>query len=168
MDNATMISRIQKAKEYAEEPKRVTFNALSVEFRGDNSSYTTSLAPEGWHCTCPGFQSYGICPHVMALEKMLTPMLKRDPTPYAAGQNIVSDVKKAKRYSEETDRIRFKSFDAQFQGRNRDNQLTYQNDKWTCTCTFFKSYQVCSHNMAMERMLDGMVELASTARAEIE
>ena len=35
----------------------------------------------------------------MALESLFKPMLKRRPLPYAPGQNIVSDVEKAKRYN---------------------------------------------------------------------
>ena len=43
-------------------------------------------------------------------------MLKRDPLPYAPGQNIVSDVKKAARYSDEKDRMKIISFEAAFKG----------------------------------------------------
>ena len=87
-----MIGKIEKAKRYAEERHRITFNSLLVKFKGDNSNYNVSLGPDGWQCTCSGFQKYAICPHIMALERLLAPMLKRDPLPYATGQNIVSDV----------------------------------------------------------------------------
>ena len=50
----SMIGKIQKAKEYAEEPDRVTFHTLSVEFRGNNDSYVVSLGPDGWHVPGPG------------------------------------------------------------------------------------------------------------------
>ncbi len=164
--DTSMISKIQKAKRYAEEPKRVTFNSLAVIFRGDNSTYNTTLGPDGWHCTCPGFQKYGICPHTMALEKLFMPMLKRDPMPYASGQNIVSDVKKAKRYSEEPDRIEIVSFDAQFEGANSDHHIRYDTDQWSCNCSFFHRRGVCSHTMALEKLLKGMVKPISMAPAE--
>ncbi|MCU0512453.1 MAG: SWIM zinc finger domain-containing protein [Anaerolineae bacterium] len=153
-----MINKIQKAREYAAEPERATFHSMTIEFRGDNSVYTLALGPDGWSCSCPGFQNYGICPHIMAMEKLFKPMLKRDPLPYAPGQNIVSDVKKAHRYSEEQERIRFIEFSAVFRGDNKDHQVTYQRGQWSSTSTFFKTHGVCPYTMAMERILKGMVE----------
>lgn len=166
--DTSMINKIQKAKEYAQEPERVTFHNLTVEFHGDNGTYTLSLGPDGWSCTCPGFQKYGICPHIMAVEKLFKPMLKRDPLPYAPGQNIVSDVKKAKRYSEEKQRMKIISFDATFEGKNRDHRITYDNGTWTSTASFFQQRGVCSHTMAMERMLKGMVSPITTESIEME
>lgn len=157
--DASMISKIQKAKDYASEPKRVTFHTLVLEFRGDNSTYTVALAPDGWSCTCPGFQKYSICPHIMSLEKIFQPMLKRDPLPYAPGQNIVSDVKKAHRYSEELDRIKMVSFEAAFRGDNKDHTVTYDNGKWNSTSSYFKAHGICAYTMAMERILGKMVEV---------
>lgn len=156
-----MINKIQKAKEYAEQPERVTFHTLTMEFRGDNSNYTLSLTPEGWSCSCPGFHKYGICPHIMAVEKMFQPMLKRDPLPYAPGQNIVSDVKKSKRYSEEPERITILAFSANFKGDNRDHTVTYDNGVWTSTSSYFKAHGVGAFTMAMERILKGMVKPVS-------
>lgn len=152
-----MIGKIEKARRYAEEPQRITFNALNVEFRGDNNSYATSLNGHGWNCTCPGFRSHKICPHVMALEKVLRPMLKRAPLPYAPGQNVVSDVEKAKRYADERDRIRIKSFDVTFHGNNNDHHFGHTESRWHCDCDFFRSRTVCSHTMAMERILGPML-----------
>ena len=86
-----MIGKIEKARRYAEEPERITFKAFNAHFRGSNSDYAISLGDAGWSCTCAGFHSLHICPHVMALEKLFRPMLKRDPLPYAPGQNVVSD-----------------------------------------------------------------------------
>ncbi|NWG18086.1 MAG: hypothetical protein HXY41_15790 [Chloroflexi bacterium] len=84
-------------------------------------------------------------------------MLKRDPLPYAPGQNVVSDVEKAKRYADERDRIRFKSFDVTFHGSNNDHHFGNQEGHWRCDCDFFRSRSVCSHTMAMERILNGML-----------
>ena len=66
-----MIGKIEKAKRYAEERNRITFDALEVQVRGDNSSYTLKLDSTGWNCTCSGFQKYAICPHLMAMERLL-------------------------------------------------------------------------------------------------
>ena len=109
-----MIGKIEKSKLYASEPERVTFNTLVAEFRGDNNNYRITLSPGGWACTCPGFKSHSICPHIMALEKLYKAELKRAPLPYAPGQNVVSDVDKAMRYADEPDRLDFVEFEVTF------------------------------------------------------
>ena len=47
----SMIGKIQKAKEYAEQPDRVSFESLAVEFKGSNNTYNITLNAEGWQCT---------------------------------------------------------------------------------------------------------------------
>ncbi|MDE2775757.1 MAG: SWIM zinc finger domain-containing protein [Chloroflexota bacterium] len=153
-----MINKIQKAGEYASQPERATFNRLRLQFNGANSSYLVSLSDDGWSCTCAGFQKYAICPHIMALESLFKPMLKRRPLPYAPGQNIVSDVTKAKRYSQEIDRIHLISFECSFEGYNKTHTITYDQGHWTSTASFFAQRGVCSHTMALEKILKGFVE----------
>ena len=156
--DASMINKIQKASEYASQPERATFNSLEVAFQGENSHYRVSLDEAGWACTCAGFQKYAICPHVMALEALFKPLLKRRPVPYSPGQNIVSDVKKAKRYSEQRDRIRIVAFDCSFEGYNQQHRITYDNGTWTSSASFFAQRGVCSHTMALEKILKGFVQ----------
>jgi hypothetical protein len=154
----SMIGKIQKAKEYAEDPSRATFNSFTVEFKGSNDTYSLSLGPDGWQCSCPGFQKYAICPHIMSLERRFGPMLKRQPLPYAPGQNVVSDVEKAKAYAEELEnRITFHSFNANFKGGHNEYTINYDNGVWNCDNPYFASRGVCSNTMAMERILKGMV-----------
>lgn len=162
----SMIGKIQKAKEYAEDPSRVTFSTLALEFRGDNNTYTLSLSSEGWHCSCPGFQKYAICPHIMAIERLFEPMLKRARLPYANGQNVVSDVEKSKRYSLEPDRIHILSFNATFRGGHNTHNISYDDGQWDSDNPYFQTRGVCSNTMAMERMLKGMVKPVSTAVAQ--
>lgn len=156
--DASMINKIQKASEYASQPERATFNNLIVEFDGANSHYTVQLGVDGWSCTCAGFHKYAICPHVMALESLFKPMLKRRPVPYSPGQNIVSDVKKAKRYSQERDRIRIAYFDCTFEGYNKTHHVSYDEGRWSSTASFFAQRGVCSHTMALEKILKGFVD----------
>ncbi len=152
-----MINKIQKSKEYASQPERVTFQTISLDFRGDNNTYDVALAPDGWSCSCSGYSKYGICPHIMTLEKIYQPMLKVSPLPYAQGQNIVSDVKKAKRYSDERERITIKYFEATIKGDNRDHTVTYDKGVWDSTSSFFKAHGVGAFTMTMERLLAGSV-----------
>ena len=72
---SSIIGKIEKAHRYALETDRVTFNELSVSFRGENSTYTTGYNDGKWHCTCPFFSKWGMCSHTMALEKILEQML---------------------------------------------------------------------------------------------
>lgn len=166
--DAGMINKIQKSKEIAEQPERITFNTLSIEFRGDNNTYQIDLAPDGWSCTCPGFGKYGICPHIMAIEKIYQPMLKRNPLPYAPGQNIVSDVKKAKRYSAELERMRFLQFEATVQGDNKDHTVTYDHGKWNSTSSYFHTHGIGAFTMALERVLSGLVDPVKPAVESVE
>jgi len=167
--DTSMINKIQKSKEYALQPERVTFHTLFIEFEGDNNTYQLALGADGWSCSCPGFQKYGICPHIMTIEKLFNAMIKRDPVPYAPGQNIVSDVKKAKRYSEEPERIRVLSFEAGFKGDNKDHVVTYNDGVWDSTSSYFKTHGVGTYTMALERILGGMVKpIRKLADVEIE
>ncbi len=163
--DASMINKIQKASEYASQPERATFNSLTVEFHGANSNHLVSLDRDSWSCSCAGFRKYEICPHIMALEILFKPLLKRRPVPYAPGQNIVSDVEKAHRYSQETDRIRIRGFDCHFEGYNKNHRVTYDEGAWTSTASFFAQRGVCSHTMALEKILKGFVEPARVKSA---
>ncbi|MGJ3239386.1 MAG: SWIM zinc finger family protein [Anaerolineae bacterium] len=156
--DTSLINKIQKAKEYAGQPERVTFSTLSVEFQGDNSTYDVHLGPDGWSCSCPGYSKYGICPHIMTLEKIYKPMLAVSPVPYALGQNIVSDVRKAQRYSEEQDRITIKHFEATFAGDNKDHHISYDDGVWNSTSSYFKTHGIGAYTMTMERILEGRVK----------
>ncbi len=76
---------------------------------------------------------------------------------------MIGKIEKAKRYAEERNRIHFMSFKVTFDGDNNPHTVTYTDGHWDCDCSFFKSRGVCSHTMALERILAGMLpESAST------
>lgn len=77
---------------------------------------------------------------------------------------MVSKIEKAKRYAEQRERISFKSFSVEFEGENSPHTITYSDGEWGCDCRFFQSRGVCSHTMALERVLEGM--LAETVATE--
>lgn len=70
---------------------------------------------------------------------------------------MIGKIEKAKRYAEERDRIKFTSLTVTFQGENNPHTVTFADNKWACDCSFFQSRGVCSHSMALERLLDGML-----------
>ena len=75
---SSLIGKIEKANRYAQETDRVTFSEFSVNFRGENNTYTTGYCEGSWKCTCPFFTKWGLCSHTMAMEKILVDMLPAD------------------------------------------------------------------------------------------
>jgi hypothetical protein len=73
---------------------------------------------------------------------------------------MIGKIEKAKRYAEERDRIKFLSFNVTFDGDNNPHMVSYDDGHWDCDCSFFKSRGVCSHTMALERILVDMVSVA--------
>lgn len=74
--HSDMIGKIEKARRYAEEPERIKFSGLTAHFEGGNREHTITLNDEGhWSCTCSFFHTWGTCAHVMAMQKLLNPML---------------------------------------------------------------------------------------------
>ncbi len=70
---------------------------------------------------------------------------------------MVSKIQKAIRYADEKDRVRFTRFDVVFQGDHATYSVSYDGGQWQCGCRFFSQRGVCSHTMAMERILTGML-----------
>jgi len=71
--------------------------------------------------------------------------------------SLISRVEKAIRYAQEKDRIRFSEFSLQMHGDNETHDVTFRQGVWSCTCGYFPSHGMCSHTMAMERVLSGML-----------
>jgi len=70
---------------------------------------------------------------------------------------MIGKILKAKQYAEERDRIEFTRFSVIIHGENNDHAVQYQDGQWTCSCDFFSSHNVCSHTMALERILGEML-----------
>ena len=82
---------------------------------------------------------------------------------------MISKIQKSKRYAQEKERIAFQSFCVTFSGEHSSYTVTYDKGEWTCECPFFSQRGVCSHTMAMERVLAPMIHLpVSEAEAEPE
>ena len=70
---------------------------------------------------------------------------------------MIGKIQKAKRYAQERDRIVFDGFEVTMKGDHGTYTVTYDQGKWQCGCRFFSSHGVCSHTMALERILRGML-----------
>jgi hypothetical protein len=84
--HSSLISKIEKAQRYEHEPERVNIQSLQAEFKGDHDTYRIRLENNHWSCSCSFYSGYGTCSHVMALQRILAPMLSlesRTETPLA-------------------------------------------------------------------------------------
>ncbi len=76
---------------------------------------------------------------------------------------MIGKIEKAKRYAEDRDRIIFENFKATFDGENNPHTVEYIEGVWRCDCDFFLTRNVCSHTMALERILEGMLPISVEA-----
>ena len=76
--HSSLISKIEKARTYAEDRGRVTISGLSAAFRGNHNTYEVGFGGDQWRCSCPFFASRGVCSHTMAMQRMLEGMVPRD------------------------------------------------------------------------------------------
>lgn len=70
---------------------------------------------------------------------------------------MIGKIEKAKRYAQERERIQIQSLQANFTGENNAHRIHFESGEWKCDCHFFMSRGLCSHTMALERILEGML-----------
>jgi hypothetical protein len=71
--------------------------------------------------------------------------------------SLIGKIEKAKRYAQEMDRISFSELSVNFRGDNDNYTTEYKTGKWYCTCRFFSIWGLCSHTMALEKILGNML-----------
>jgi len=71
--------------------------------------------------------------------------------------SIIGKIDKARKYAEEKERVRINSFSATFQGNHNSYDVSFNAGAWDCECHFFATRSVCSHTMALQRMLDDVL-----------
>jgi hypothetical protein len=84
--HSDLIGKIEKARRYAEEPERISLGELKATFRGGNNDHTITLTNDEWTCDCDFFRLRHTCAHVMALQKIMSPMLSSEARTY--GQTL--------------------------------------------------------------------------------
>jgi hypothetical protein len=70
---------------------------------------------------------------------------------------MIGKIEKAKRYAQERTRIHFTGFTVNLDGENNSHTVKFDNGTWTCDCDFFQTRGRCSHTMAIEMVLEGML-----------
>ena len=71
--------------------------------------------------------------------------------------SLVGKIEKAKRYAQETDRITFSQLSTKFRGEHDTYATEYRDGRWQCSCHFFAQWGLCSHTMALEKILGQML-----------
>ena len=75
---SSVIGKIEKAKLYASEPHRISFNDFTVAVKGDNNTHTVSYKKGDWACGCSFFDTWNWCCHTLAMQKILGVMLPEE------------------------------------------------------------------------------------------
>lgn len=75
MDYA-MVSKLEKAKQYAKEPERFQFDTFQVTMSGANHPHVITYDHGKWSCDCEFCRTRGRCSHTMALEQILGDMVE--------------------------------------------------------------------------------------------
>lgn len=80
MYDSAMIGQIEKSRQYAAQPERITLNG-NGSIRLDGWNHEHVLIPNGrfYDCSCSLYQARGICSHTMTLERLgMCPMRRPD------------------------------------------------------------------------------------------
>ncbi len=70
---------------------------------------------------------------------------------------MIGKIEKAKRYAQERNRVHFETFTVTIDGDNNAHTIQFKDGEWQCNCDFFHSRGRCSHTMALEMILEGMI-----------
>ncbi|MDP6452098.1 MAG: hypothetical protein QF898_02220 [SAR202 cluster bacterium] len=77
--------------------------------------------------------------------------------------SLMKKIEKAKDYAVQPDRIKIKTYQAEFRGDNGNHTITYEGDQWHCDCDYYVGRDTCTHVMAMQIKLEGMVPTEAVA-----
>lgn len=70
---------------------------------------------------------------------------------------MANKIYKARQYADEPERIHIRELAVEFDGINSSHSMHYGENGWKCDCGYFHGHSVCSHTMAMERVLGVML-----------
>ena len=71
--------------------------------------------------------------------------------------SLISKIQKANLYAREPDRVTFNELTTTFRGENDTHTVGFRDDRWRCDCDFFGSNAICSHVMAIQKLLGSML-----------
>lgn len=71
--------------------------------------------------------------------------------------SLIGKIQKASMYAREPERVTLSTVCATFRGDHDSHEVAYEDGKWRCACRFFPSNGICTHVMAMQKMLGAML-----------
>jgi hypothetical protein len=86
---SSLVSKIEKAKRYAEQPNRIKISDFVVDFQGENNNHKVSYESGTWHCSCNFFAQVGTCSHTLALQRLFNEMLPEEAISDIASSNSI-------------------------------------------------------------------------------
>ena len=163
--SSSLISKVEKARRYAEQPELFRLQTFVVDFDGENGSHVVSMDGTEFEDSSHSFQTQGTSSHIMALQKILAPMLSEDQqtsgAPFSFSQqssSYISKVEKARIYAEEPQRVKFRSFQATLLGGHDEHHIAMDGEDFSCDCHGFEVHGTCAHIMAMQKILADMLD----------
>ncbi len=82
--------------------------------------------------------------------------------------SLIGKIEKAKRYAQEAERITFTGLSVTLRGEHDNYEVSLKDGEWQCSCHFFSSWGLCSHTMALQKILGDMLpEEALATRYDI-
>ncbi|MDE2778566.1 MAG: hypothetical protein OXI91_02660 [Chloroflexota bacterium] len=82
--------------------------------------------------------------------------------------SFIGKIDKAKKYAEEKERVRINTFHATFEGNHNTYEVKFESGEWNCQCLFFHTRGVCSHTMALQRILDDVLAVGEKVEEEVQ
>lgn len=70
---------------------------------------------------------------------------------------MIGKIQKAKLYAEEKERITIETMVVTFNGKNNPHTVHFNDSAWNCDCEFFGMRGRCSHTMALDIILEGLL-----------
>src|SRR5690606_12035898 len=162
--NSSLISTVEKSRRYAEEPDRVRFQEFEVVVRGENAEHLVTMRGTEFTDTSHSFQTLGTSSHIMALQKILAPMLTDDQQTAGAPFSFcppasarVSHDAQPRTHAAGADRLTLQPLNCAQPGGHAGHPLTLQGAELHCDCHGFQNHGTCTHVMALQKILADML-----------
>ena len=66
---------------------------------------------------------------------------------------MIAKISKAREYAQEPERMVVAGIEVLFKGKHQTYRVVFDQGAWKCECDFFVQRAVCSHTMALEKVL---------------
>ncbi len=71
--------------------------------------------------------------------------------------SLIGKIQKANMYAREPERVALSEIGATFRGEHGSYDLSYSDGAWGCSCNSFPASGICSHVMAMQKLVGTML-----------